>query len=133
MSRSDAIRRAKLLGVLVIAALAVGCGSYSSNPNRVLMSMTISPSMADARTFPMGQVQFTATGTFSQPPSPAPVPFGVYGGNWSSSNTNMAMINQQGMAQCVIGASGNVTITATANSNSAMGMQVMATAQLTCP
>lgn len=134
MASADVVREAKLIVVLIMMGLAVGCGAYSSNPNRVLMSMTISPATADARMFPNGQVQFTATGTFSQPPSPAPVPFGgIYGGGWSSSNTNVAMINQQGMGQCVIGASGTVTITATAMSNSAMGMQVTATAQLTCP
>ena len=128
--------------ICVLAAFAfvtAGCGSMNSN-NRVLQSMTVSPASADAQNFPQGQVQFTATGTFSMPPSPAtvPVPFvSPYSGSWISSNPNVATINQNGMAQCVTGASGTVTVTAVVSSNSAMGTQmstgVSGTSKLTCP
>jgi uncharacterized protein YjdB len=130
-----------LVCVLAVFALAtIGCGSMNSSPNRVLQSMTLNPATADAQQFPQGQVQFTPMGTFSKAPSPAtvPVPFvSPYSGSWSSSDPSIATINQNGVAQCVAGASGTVTIQAMASSNSAMGTQmstgVSGTAKLTCP
>ena len=126
--------------VIVIALASIGCGSMNAAPNRVLQSMSLSPATADAQTFPQGQVQFTPTGTFSIAPSPAavPVPFvSPYSGSWSSSNPSLATIDQNGVAQCVAGASGTVTISAIASSNSAMGPAmstgVSSTAKLTCP
>ncbi len=59
-----------VLATLLLVALALqalGCGS--SNSNRILESMTITPANADAQNFANGQVQFTATGTFSKAPS----------------------------------------------------------------
>jgi Flp pilus assembly protein TadG len=122
------------------AIATVGCGSMNSSSNRVLQSMNLSPATADAQSFPQGQVQFTPTGTFSMAPSPAavPVPFvSPYSGSWSSSDPSIATINQSGVAQCVAGAAGTVTIQAMASSNSAMGPAmstgVSGTAKLTCP
>lgn len=128
-----------LLVVVVVATQSVGCGAMYSSQSRVLQSIAVMPASADAKSSPMGQVQFTATGTFSQPPSPAPVPFAdPYSGGWTTSNPNIAKINQSGMAQCISGASGTVTVTATASSNSATGMgqmstAVLGTARLMCP
>jgi hypothetical protein len=127
--------------VLAMSSIAtIGCGSMNSSPNRVLQSMAVTPASADAQTFPQGQVQFTATGTFSKLPSPArvPVPFvSPYSGSWISSDPNIASINQSGLAQCVSGASGTVMVKAVASSNSATGpamsTAVTGTASLTCP
>ena len=131
---------ARLAGMLAVASATVGCGSMGSSSNRVLQSMTVSPAIADAQNFPQGQVQFSAMGTFSKAPSPAlvPVPFvSPYTGSWLSANSNVATISQNGVAQCVAGASGTVTIQAVVSSNSAMGTQmstgVSASSQLTCP
>ncbi|HEV2115858.1 MAG TPA: hypothetical protein VGR48_07525 [Terriglobales bacterium] len=139
MSRTGLVLSASLLlAVVVIAALSVGCSAMNSS-NRVLQSIAVTPANADAQGSAMGQVQFTATGTFSKPPSPALVPFvDPYSGSWMVSNTKIASISQNGMAQCVSGASGTVTVTAIASSNSAMGMGQMSTAvsgtaKLTCP
>lgn len=129
-----ALSTSLLIVVVVIAAQAVGCGAMNSN--RVLQSMAITPSNATAQ---MGQMQFTATGTFSKPPSPAPVPFvDPYSGSWAISNLKIATISQSGLAKCISGASGTVTVTAIASSNSATGMGQMSTAvqgstKLTCP
>ncbi|HET7751292.1 MAG TPA: hypothetical protein VFK81_18020 [Terriglobales bacterium] len=138
--RSGVVLSASVLTlVVVIAAQTLGCGSMYSSSNRMLQSVMVTPANADAQNFTMGQVQFTATGTFSQPPSPAPVSFQPpYTGNWSSSNLNIATISQSGMAQCAAGAAGKVTITAEVSSNSATGMGQMSTAvsgktTLTCP
>lgn len=111
----------------------------NSMPNRVLQSMVITPATADAQSSPSGQVQFSAMGTFSKAPSPAPVPFvAPYSGSWATSDLNVATIDQTGLAMCAAGANGTVTITATASSNSGMGTQntstaVSGTAKLTCP
>ena len=129
-----------VVAVCVLAAIAtVGCSSMNSMANRVLQSMVISPATADAQASPSGQVQFSAMGTFSKPPSPAPVPFvAPYSGSWATSDLSVATIDQNGLAQCVPGAAGTVTISAIASSNAGMGTQntstaVSGTARLTCP
>jgi hypothetical protein len=125
--------------VLAVFSIAsIGCSSMNSSPNRVLQSMTVSPATADAQTSPQGQVQFTATGTFSKPPSPGAVTFvAPYSGSWSSSNPNIATVSQSGVGVCVSGASGTVTVKAVASSNSATGTRmstaVSGTAKLICP
>jgi hypothetical protein len=121
----------------VISIATIGCGSMNSTSNRVLQSMTLSPANADAQTT-HGQVQFTAMGTFSKAPSPATVPFvSPYTGTWSTSDMNVATITQTGLASCVSGAAGTVTINAIASSNSGQGTQmstaVSSSAKLTCP
>ncbi|MGH9516274.1 MAG: hypothetical protein ACRD3P_11425 [Terriglobales bacterium] len=131
-----------ILSVCLLAAFAItsiGCSSMNSMSNRVLKSMVLSPATADAQTSASGQVQYTAMGTFSMAPSPAPVPFvAPYSGSWATSDLNVATIDQHGLAVCVAGASGTVTITAIASSNAGMGTQntstaVSGTAKLTCP
>ena len=125
--------------VVMIVAQTLGCGSMYSSSNRVLQSIMITPANADAQNFTMGQVQFTATGTFSQPPSPATIPFQPpYTGTWSSSNLKIATVSQSGLAQCMAGGAGQVTISAIVSSNSATGGGQMSTAvtgkaTLTCP
>ena len=133
-----------VLATFLLAALALqalGCGS--SNSNRILESMTITPANADAQDFAHGQVQFTATGTFSKAPSPRQVTFQPpYTGGWSLMGTNsasIATINQNGMAQCVPGgAAGTLTVQAMASANAATGTGATgvartATTTLTCP
>jgi hypothetical protein len=124
--------------VAVLTVQTLGCGAMSSTPNRVLQSMTLNPANADAQNFSSGQVPFTAVGTFSLAPSPAPVPFvAPYSGTWSVSDSSVATIDQSGVAKCVSGAAGTVTIMATASSNSAHGTQmstaVSSSTKLTCP
>ena len=140
MDRSRFVLRVGLPAVLLwVVAQSVGCGAMSSNSNRVLQSITVTPASADAQSFTLGQVQFIATGTFSKPPSPALVPFASpYTGSWTVSNTSIATISQGGLAQCVAGAAGTVTVNAIASSNSATGMgqmstAVQGTARLSCP
>jgi hypothetical protein len=139
------MQRSKLLTTLsvyllgAVALTAIGCSSMNSMSNRVLQSMVIRPANADAQTSPSGQVQFSAMGTFSKAPSPSPVPFvAPYSGGWATSDLSVATIDQTGLAQCVPGAAGTVTITAIASSNAGMGTQntstaVSGTAKLTCP
>ena len=121
-----------------LAIIAAGCGMNSTSPNRVLLSMSISPAMADASTSPNRQVQFAATGTFSRPPSPDTVPFvSPYSGSWAISNPKIATITQTGLAACMPGAMGTVIVSAIASANTAgpgaMSIGVSSTAKLTCP
>jgi hypothetical protein len=126
---------------LAVLFTIIGCNAMNPNmmnSNRTLMSMSVAPAMANGGDSMNGQVQFTASGTFSRPPSPAPVTFmAPFSGGWSVSNMDIATINQNGTAQCMH--AGMVTVTATASSNSAgsmpgaMSMAVTATATLTCP
>jgi hypothetical protein len=133
-----------ICATLFLAALALhtlGCGSSNMNTNRVLQSMVITPANADAQTFPNGQVQFAATGTFNKAPSPAQITFqSPYTGTWSMMNAasaSIATISQTGLAQCVPGASGTATVMAQVSANSAGGGQmsvaVKGTTTLTCP
>lgn len=129
-----------LCSVLVLEMLGCGGMSMHSSSNRVLESISLTPSSADARNFLSGPVLFIAFGTFSKAPSPAPIPapfMAPYSGTWTTSNSKIATVDQFGVATCAPGASGTVTITATVSSNSAnasaMSTAVSGTATLTCP
>lgn len=124
-----------LLFTAVLALIINGCGT---NSPRELQSMSVSPAVADAAHSPNGEVQFTASGTFSKPPSPAAVTFvAPYSGSWSVSNSAIATISSSGLAKCVAGASGTVQVIATVSANSTTAPRTSvgrtATAQLTCP
>ncbi len=117
-----------------IGLVAGGCGNGGP---RLLRSIAVSPARADARTFPTRQVQFTAVGTYSQPPSPTPITQSEQRG-WSSSDPTVAPISQSGLAQCKPGALGLVTVKAFACCAPCIGTEctaelLMGSAQLSCP
>lgn len=114
--------------------LTTGCGG--GNSRRLLQSVSVTPASADAKNFPSGEVQFTAMGAYSQPPSPSAIPQS----GWSLSEGNLAdiaTISQSGLAQCNSGASGTITVKASvAGPCSGTGctpVLLSGTAQLTCP
>jgi hypothetical protein len=119
----------------------VGCGS-----SRQLQSVTISPASADAQNFSAGQVSFTATGTFSKNPSPQKLTSKDV--TWcAESSTGMCVgninpgitVDPNGLAQCLPGFTGTVTILAGAESSSMMNpdggsqLKIFGGADLTCP
>jgi hypothetical protein len=119
----------------------VGCGS-----SRQLQSVTLSPATADAQNFPNGQVQFTATGTYSS--SPSPVQLTSQAVTWCVGSTSGlcvgninpgATLDQNGLAQCVPGFAGTVTILAGTGSSVMMNpdggtqLTVFGAAQMICP
>lgn len=115
-----------------IELVAGGCGNSSPSP-RLLQSVSVTPATADAQTFPNGQVQFAALGNYTQPPSPSPIiPLG-----WSLSDPTVAMISQSGLAHCIPGASGVVTVRASTpapcSGTGCTAALLSGTAQLTCP
>ena len=130
---------------LVLPLIAVGIGGCGSS--RQLQSVTLNPASADARNFSNGQVSFAATGAFSKPPTPMQLTsmdvtwcVGSSTGACVGNINAGATVDQNGVAQCVSGFAGTVTILAgTAPSNMSpvpdVGEQlkVFGAAQLTCP
>jgi hypothetical protein len=132
------------LAVLAIA-ITLACGS--SPRVRVLQSVSLSPSTADAQGSP---VQFTATGYFNDQPSPAILLAANWGACYQNQRTTAVSVNTEGLAQCAAGAVGTYTVWAWAESaagscggnngeipanpcGGAGACQVTGTAQLTCP
>jgi hypothetical protein len=115
-----------------VELLAGGCGTASPSP-RLLQSVSVTPATADAHAFSNGQVQFTAVGTYSQPPSPSP----LTQPGWSLSDPSIATVSQSGLAQCTAGASGVVTVRASTpapcSGTGCTAVLLSGTAQLTCP
>jgi hypothetical protein len=138
-------RRSPLLAALGAAFLAIAmtsCGSPTiPNAGRVLLAIAVTPAQADAQKLG-GQVVFTANGTFSVAPSPAPVTFvAPYTGGFAvatnSSNQEIATIVSTGpgtaTVQCVAGMSGTVEVGATASANNGTSTSVSGSAQISCP
>jgi hypothetical protein len=127
--------------VFPVLLITGGCGSGS----RQLQTVALSPSSADAQNFPNGQVTFTATGIFSQPPSPLKLTGSDV--SWCVGNSNGlcagniavgALIDQTGVAICNGPFTGTVTILAGKADSPVMpdtGTQltVFGSAKLTCP
>jgi hypothetical protein len=133
------------LSLLLLATLS--CGS-----NRQLQSITLRPPTADAKNFPNGQVQFTATGIFSG--SSAPVALTskdvtwCYGGTTAQASSlqgicagnivQFAGVDQNGIAECSPTFQGSAYILAgtpasSANPVGATPLKVYGAAKLTCP
>ena len=134
-----------LPALVLLAAFALSCGGNSSS-DRVLQSITLSPATADARDYPGGQVQFTATGFYTtNPETVTPLIAGGWGSCYDNGSTTAISISQSGVAQCASGAVGTFTVWAshspyptgaTCNAITACGGgcdEVSGTAQLTCP
>lgn len=131
-----------LLVLVLAAALTLACGSSAS---RTLQSVAISPASADAKSFPGGMVQFTATGTYAAPPSPVTPLAATWGTCDQGGNvTTEVSVSASGVARCTSGAAGTYKVWAfglnidgaTCNVETACGGgcgRVPGTAQLTCP
>jgi len=141
MKRSGPLVLSILL--LVVAAIALGCGSHSTTPVQsnpgLIQSITVNPSTADAKDFD-GKVQFIATGYYKTPPSPVtPLTVASWGVCQEDAPTAEVAVSSSGVGPVhgrrkrtysvfasvitvcnVIGACGG-------------GCQVTGTAQLTCP
>jgi hypothetical protein len=119
---------------LSLAVVTTGCGNSSP---RILQSVVANPASADAQNFPNGKVQFTPTGVFNNAPTrvtPLPVCSAPNSGAtcitaWSISTDTIATVDQSGVAQCLPGQSGSVTIEVAVVGDH----PVMNVAKLTCP
>jgi hypothetical protein len=127
--------------LLFLAAILISCGNNNPNQGRILLSVVVTPATADPQMLDVSQVEFTANGTFSQTPSPAPLTFAApYTGAFSVGTFNNQVIativsSGSGTAtlQCVSGMSGTVEVSAAALANNGTNTTVSGTAQLTCP
>src|SRR5215471_10538202 len=126
MTRSASLISAILLEVCFLLGLA-GCGgSTMANSGRVMQSLMVTPSSADAQNSPGGKVQFTATATFNMPPTTVKSPPVVWSIGTSSAMPppmmGMSMstmspsptVDTNGVAQCN-GFTGIVAVQATAS------------------
>lgn len=132
-----------LAAITLVAIVLSSCASNGPDQGRVLLSISVTPATADAAAFPNGEVTFTATGTFSVAPSPAPLPSTPpYSGQIFVSNpTNppetianaVSTGNSTITVQCVSGVTGTVPIVASASANNGTAITITGSAQLTCP
>jgi hypothetical protein len=132
----------RLLVASLLLSLA-GCSGFVFFSNgRVVVAVTVSPSIADPINFPGQQVQFFASGTFTISPTLVnPLP-GVI---WTVDSpafsgvpgSGHASINQNGLAQCTPGFTGVVQVIATVPFNPSFPVsasnQVTGVAQMNCP
>ena len=132
------------MATIALAALTLlSCSDSDPNAGRVLLSIAVTPSTADAALFPNGLVTFTATGTFSVAPSPAPIPSTApYSGEIFVANptnppatiaTVVSTGNSTATVECQQGGSGTVQIVASANANNGTAIVITGSATLTCP
>jgi hypothetical protein len=130
----------------LIVLFAAGCGGISGfvliSNGRLLVSLTVTPTVADPVQFPSGQVQFAASGNFNMDPMFVnPMSNVVWTVDRGPFNTTPelahATITANGVAQCAVGFIGTVQVIATAPANPNQGLtqnnQVVGTAQLRCP
>lgn len=136
--------RLQISVLLTLSLVGVGCGS-----SRSLQSVSVMPSTANAQNFTGGQVPFTATGTFSKPPSPQKLTSQDVA--WCVSQTagtcpgNIAVgatVDQNGVASCLANPPSGLPKTWIVMAGKAMPsmmpdggsqMTVYGSAQLTCP
>jgi hypothetical protein len=137
--KTSASPGSRILFLLSLVTFAAGCGN--SHP---LQNVILSPATADARNFPNGQVQFTATGSVNGMPSQplkSPQIFwctGTSNGMCAGNIAQGASIDQNGLAQCNANFTGTVTVlagTSVPSMNPDIGPQlkVFGLARLTCP
>jgi hypothetical protein len=140
------MNRRVLLSIAVpmtLALLLSSCSSSNPNIGRVLYSISVTPATADAQNSANGQVIFTATGSYSLAPSPAPLTFAApYAGQFVVANpTNppatIATVVSTGSStvtvQCASGESGTVPVVASASANNGTDTVITGSAELTCP
>jgi hypothetical protein len=132
-----------LIALSLPMTMVVACGgSMQQNQSGVLQSITISPAVADAQTFPSGEVQFTATGVYNTQPSPVNGITATWGVCQQNAPTTAVTISQTGLAQCTTAAKGTFSVFAEDFSGPVVclaisvcggGCEVAGFAQLTCP
>ncbi|MFZ0762162.1 MAG: hypothetical protein WAM69_19610 [Candidatus Sulfotelmatobacter sp.] len=135
------------------AALTLACGdnaqSQTQDSQHQIISLSISPSFADAQDYPNGQVPFVAAGTYATSPvlvTSLPATWVVI--DQDGDRSTDVSINANGLAQCTSGSPGVYTIGAWVTLfpgppkavcnvvgpfGNPCGDSVLGTAQLTCP
>jgi len=124
-----------------LAALSCGAGQSQSQ----LQAMSLNPAVADAKDYPNGLVQFTATGYYVHPTHTVTPQSASWVACQNNAPTNDVSVTNLGVAQCGAGASGTYSIDAwnsltgsgiyncPAQNACGGGCTIEATAQLICP
>ena len=136
--------RLQPLLLLTLLVVTLACGS-----SRTLQSVSVMPAVANAQSFPSGKVPFTATGTFSKPPSPQKLTgqdvtwcVGVAAGACPGNIAVGATVDQNGVASCLANPPSSLPktwIVMAGKATPAMmpdggsQMTVFGSAELTCP
>jgi hypothetical protein len=121
------MNNSSLVQLLVLFGFCLAAMACGTSMPRKLVSVTVTPAVADAQSFPGGQVQFVATGIFNKPPSPVtPLPDVS---SWSVTPGSLASIDQTGLAKCAPGQSGIAAVEIALVGDS----PVMNVAKLICP
>jgi hypothetical protein len=124
LMKKDGCMTARGIAVVLFTVCLVACGGGST---RHLLSTSITPATANGANFPLGAVQFTATGTFDK----APMTVTPLTATWSISPSGIASIEtSDGFAQCI--STGTATVTASAPVSQGSSTMVSGTATLTC-
>ncbi len=117
-----------------VGAQILGCSSgMNTVASRRLQTITLTPATATGHDTSDGQVQFVATGSFTSAPTPVTP---LQASSWLISDAGIATVNSTGLAQCLAGTMGRVTVKAVASSGSDMvstSTAVTGTAQFSCP
>jgi hypothetical protein len=141
------------LALALAASLASSCGASSSNLSRgttppsqgqgQLQSIALSPATADAQAYPNGQVQFVATGYYTDPTQTITPLSAMWGTCYQDAPTSEISVTALGVAQCAPGAVGTYTVWADDSPSPNIeclamtacggGCFIAGTAQLTCP
>ena len=143
-----------ILALVLAASFASSCGTSSSTLSCVatsqspglgqgqLESITLNPATADAQNCSNGQVQFIATGHYTDPSQTVtPQLVDAWGACQQNAPTTEVSVTSKGVAHCASGATGTYTIWASyppsmCNLTNGCGGgcgTVVGTAQLTCP
>jgi hypothetical protein len=116
--------RKSTIAILVLATFLLSCGGGGT---RHLLSISITPPTPNGADYPLGALQFNATGTFDK----APLTANPLTATWSISPSGVASIEtSDGFAQCI--STGTATITASAPVTQGSSTMVSGTATLTC-
>jgi hypothetical protein len=133
------------LSVFCLAILAVAITLACVAPQRMLESVSLSPSTAEANGSP---VQFTATGYYTTQPATVEPLAANWGACYQDQSTTAVTVSDNGLAQCASGAVGTYFVWAWVEQGGACGgtgtvpanpcggagaCQVTGTALLTCP
>lgn len=127
--------------LLTLLLVALGCGS-----SRTLQSVSVMPAVANGQN---GPVAFTATGTFSKPPSPQKLTsqdvtwcLSATAGTCPGNTVVGGSVDQNGIASCFTTQPGNGPKTwfinagkakSSMNPDAGSQMTIFGSAQLTCP
>lgn len=98
-----------LLALAVTASLTLSCGARSQGQGP-LQSITLNPATADAQDYPNNQVQFVATGYYTNPSRTVTPLSATWGVCYQNAATSAISVTSTGLAQCASGVVGTYSV-----------------------